>query len=165
MRQIDLLAPPSGRSRLAWSRRRWTGELPLLQLHVFRSPVCVCRTFHRTVPAILVLDASKTSSRTARTTDCGRWHRSKVLRVLQAITGEYAVVSTRGLTAVYVTVALVPQRRAATSHRYRCQSSSDCDPTPRIEGIMSVRLSPLKVCERQAEGACSMSDACMVERV
>ena len=72
-------------------------ELPLLQLHVFRSPVCVCRTFHRTVPAILVLDASKTSSRTARTTDCGRWHRSKVLRVLQAITGEYAVVSTRGL--------------------------------------------------------------------
>ena len=64
------LGPPASQklNRPAWSRRRWTGELPLLQLHVFRS---VCRTGPY---MYLALDASKTSSRTgtARTTDCGR---------------------------------------------------------------------------------------------
>ena len=52
-------------------------------LHVFRDLVCgVTITFKTTVPSALALGASGTSHRLAVLADCGRWHCSRVPRVL-----------------------------------------------------------------------------------
>ena len=66
-------------------------------LHVFRDPVCVTITFQTTVPLPPALGASRTSNRSPGLAGCGRWHRSRVPRVLPEHRGAYAVRSSRGL--------------------------------------------------------------------
>ena len=66
-------------------------------LHVFRDLVCVTITFKTTVPSALALGASRTSNRSAGLADLGRWHRSRVPRVLVRAPRPSAVVSSRGL--------------------------------------------------------------------
>jgi len=57
---------------LAWSSPRWTGNLPLFTLHVFRDLLCFPITFQTTVPSALALGASRTSNRSPGLTDSGR---------------------------------------------------------------------------------------------
>ena len=68
-----------------------------LTLHVFRDLVCVTIMFKTTVPSALALGASRTSNRSAGLADLGRWHRSRVPRVLVRAPRPSAVVSSRGL--------------------------------------------------------------------
>ena len=81
----------------AWSSPRWTGNLPLFTLHVLRDLVCVRITFQTTGPSPPALEASSTSSRLLDLTGTGRWHRSRVPKVLLEHSWSYAVVSTLGL--------------------------------------------------------------------
>ena len=64
------------------SSPRWTGNLPLFTLHVLRDLVCVRMTFQTTGPSPLALGASSRSSRLLDLTGTGRWHRSRVPKVL-----------------------------------------------------------------------------------
>ena len=66
-------------------------------MHVFRDLVWVIITFKTTVPSAPALMASRTSHRSAGLADRGRWHCSRVSRVLPEHRGAYAVRSTRGL--------------------------------------------------------------------
>ena len=70
-------------------------------LHVFRGLVCVRRTSKTTVCSALVMAPSRTSISLLGVVGSGRWHCSRVPRVLPAhdtpMDTPYAVVSSRGL--------------------------------------------------------------------
>ena len=67
---------------LAWSSPRWTGNHRFYVTRVPGPCVCVTIAFKTTVPSALALGASRTSNRSAGLADRGRWHRSRVHRVL-----------------------------------------------------------------------------------
>ena len=66
-------------------------------LHVFRVLVRVCRTSKMTACSPPALDASRTSFNLLGLIGTGRWHRSRVPRVLPEHHAPCAVVSTHGL--------------------------------------------------------------------
>ena len=76
---------------------------------MFRDLVCVTITFKTTVPSAPALAASRTSHRSAELADRGRWHRSRVSRVLPEHRGAYAVRSTRGLLRRFCAAFAAPR--------------------------------------------------------
>ena len=127
---------------LAGSRPRWTGNLPLFTLHVLRNLVCVRITFQTTGPSPPALGASSTSSRLLDLTGTGRWHRSRVPKVLLRA-GALVVVRGGQHHGQHSRPCALPQCcsrciRQLPYVQVRCRASSDTVPSRAVDTFMSV---------------------------
>ena len=92
------------------SSPRWTRKHRFYVTRVI-GPVRICITSQRTVPSAPALRASRTSSRPPGPADRGRWHRSRVPRVLVRAPRPSAVVSSRGLLRRHCAALAAPRGR------------------------------------------------------
>ena len=126
----------------AGSSRRWTGKVPLFTLHVLRDLVCVRITFQTTGPSPPALGASSTSSRLLDLTGTGRWHRSRVPKVLLRA-GALVVVRGGQHHGQHSRPCALPQCcsrciRQLPYVQVRCRASSDTVPSRAVDTFMSV---------------------------
>jgi len=92
--------------------------VPLFTFYVLRDLFCVRITVQTTGPSPPVLGSSSTSIRLLDLTGTGRWHRSRVPKVLLEHSWSYAVVGTLGLVRCH-SAAL------AASHSYHMSRFDD----------------------------------------
>ena len=106
-------------------------------LHVFRVLVRICRTSKMTACSAPAVVASRTSFSLLGLIGIGRWHRSRVPRVLPE---HHTLCAVSALTAFCVAAALLSVHHTVTTHSGSMSTSrpsSDTLPSRAVSGFMS----------------------------